>query len=147
VWTGESKFSWGGLAAETVGGVVSGGIGGACIGLTDGFGLTACTAAAAAAGNAVQQGIDYYTNGTPIDPWEIGGAALTSVILGPIADRIGDGVSPATVGRLPYKLSNLWNPGPNAIREYEDALISGVTDSTLEGAWDSLWSPEGALSC
>jgi hypothetical protein len=40
------------------------------------------------------------------------------------------------VGFQPYKLTNVWNPGPNSIRLYGQAIIGGVV-----GLYQGLFDP------
>jgi hypothetical protein len=49
----------------------------------------------------------------------------TDVFLGFVGGAASARLFP-TIGRLPYKPSNIWNPGKNAGREYYGGLLGGV---------------------
>jgi RHS repeat-associated protein len=123
VASGQEKFSWRRFAGATVGGAVGGAVAGACIGTTWVL-LAACGGLGGAAGqlatdliNGDQPKADNYL-------WAIGAGAVGGVVGGKLFKL---------VGRRPWKLSNIWNPGKNAQRLYGQNLVgAGVAfGSTL----------------
>jgi len=117
---GSHGFSARGLAGAAVGGFVGGGIAGACDGSTGV--LVACGALGRAAGEFTGELI----SGDRLSVQRIGVAGLFGGVGGGISGRIVP-----TVGFKPYKLSNVYHPGPNAGRTYLDNFANGLL--TTEG--------------
>jgi RHS repeat-associated protein len=101
-------FSWRGVAAASIGGLVGGAVGGACVGTTW-VGWAACGGLGGAAGSLTTGLINGHM--TLADLAE--GAAF-----GAVGGAVGSKMFPLR-GFKPYKLSNVWNPGPNALRLYK----------------------------
>ncbi|HXB48770.1 MAG TPA: RHS repeat-associated core domain-containing protein, partial [Streptosporangiaceae bacterium] len=132
VWTGQKKFTVGGLVAGAAGGAVGGAVGGACLGLTDLTAAAICGAAGGAAGDAATQFVSDLFDTTSGFNWtEFGVSTVAGGVLGPIAGKIASDLSP-TAGRLPYLLKNVLSPGPNAVRIYiQDMISSALTDGAM----------------
>jgi|tagenome__1003787_1003787.scaffolds.fasta_scaffold20988994_6 RHS repeat-associated protein len=106
-----------GYAGAAVGGVVGGAISGACDATT--LVLAACGAVGGVAGQVVNDWI----SGSGYDATDILLAGGLGAAGGAISGRIVQ-----QVGFRPTRLSNLWNPGVNTIRWWQDSAIgSGIT--------------------
>ena len=111
----DKTFSLRGLAGSTTGGLVAGAIGGACIGLTDAVLLVGCSAAASGIGEATTE----LLSGDKLNPGQIG----LATVLGGATVGLRDPFP--LVGQIPYKLRNVFRPGLNTLREYENLLVKG----------------------
>jgi RHS repeat-associated protein len=125
VVTGHEKFSWGGLGASTGGGLVGGAAAGACEG-TVWFAPLACGAAGGAIGAGTSQLLSGHLPSA--------GDLLVNGVAGGLGGVLGKFLFPLR-GFVPYKLSNIYKPGINALRMYAQNAVGGVTGIVTQLFW------------
>ena len=116
VKTGQTEFTGWGLVGATVGGFAGGAAAGACTGTA-----WVLIAACGAAGGAISNVIETSIAGTP---FTVSGLA-EDMAYGAVGNVVG-GKLFKLVGRRPYKLNNLWHPGPNTVRLYKQQAVGGI---------------------
>jgi RHS repeat-associated protein len=126
VATGQQQWSLRGQLGATFGGLVGGAVGGACVGTTW-VAFAACGAAGGITGTLVNDAV----SGQPITATGL----LEGAGFGAVGGVVGGKLFPL-VGFQPYRLTNVWNPGPNSIRLYGQAIIGGVI-----GLYQGLFDP------
>jgi len=110
-------WSWRAFAGSTIGGLVGGAIAGTCVGTTIIL-IAQCGAAGGFVGGVVDQAIT-----GQFDPLDL----LADTALGAAGGVLGGKIFP-TVGRLPKLISNVWDPGINALRWYASDAVGGLAD-------------------
>jgi hypothetical protein len=126
VASGQQSWSWQNFVGATVGGLVGGAVAGACDGTT--LLVTACGAAGGFMGTLVTDAI----TGQPITAEGLfAGAAV-----GAAGGYFGSQLFP-TRGFQPYKLSNLWDPGPNSQALYARGFAGGFFGFFVGGTVNS----------
>jgi RHS repeat-associated protein len=126
VIAGHEKFSWRGLGASTAGGLVGGAFAGACGGTTW-VGVVGCGAVGGALASGITQSL-----GTGHLP--SAGDLMVGGLVGAVGGGLGKLLYPLR-GFVPYKLSNVFKPGINALREYGQNAVSGVTGIVSQLLW------------
>jgi hypothetical protein len=116
VTDGQQQFSWAGFEGATAGGLVGGAAAGACEGTT-----WVALASCGALGGVTATFVNDLITGTPVTPAD----ALESGAFGGVGGVVGGRLFPLR-GFKPYKLSNVWNPGPNTLRLYQQEVTSGA---------------------
>jgi RHS repeat-associated protein len=109
----QNSCTLGGLVGSGVGGL----LGGACIGFTDGLATALCGAGAQVASTWLSDTID----GEQLSTNQV----VLGLVLGGAGGAIGGALFP-TVGRLPYALSNIWDPGLNSMRLYFQSFVGSA---------------------
>lgn len=125
VVTGHEKFSWRGLGASTAGGLVGGAAAGACEGTTW-VGTVACGAAGGAIGGATTQFLSGHLPSA--------GDLVIGGLVGGVGGVVGKLLYPLR-GFVPYKLSNVFKPGINALRMYAQNAVGGLTGIVAQLLW------------
>jgi hypothetical protein len=125
VLTGHESFSWRQLGASTAGGLVGGAAAGACEGTTW-VGTIGCGAAGGALGGATTEFLSGHLPSA--------GDLATGGLIGGIGGGLGRLLYPLR-GFVPYKLSNVYKPGINALRMYGQNAVSGLTAIVAQLLW------------
>jgi RHS repeat-associated protein len=125
VLTGNEKFSWRQLGASTAGGLIGGAAAGACEGTTW-VGTVACGAAGGAIGGAATQFLSGHLPSA--------GDLLVGGLVGGAGGVVGKLLFPLR-GFVPYKLSNVFKPGVNALRMYAQNAVGGLTGIVAQFLW------------
>jgi len=107
---------------STLGGAAGGGAFGACL---PEFGPVICGSIGGAVGETVTSVVDGDSLTTTVEH------AATGAAFGAVTGRLEIKPFPL-IGRHPYKLNNIWNPGINTLREFGNDVMESLLDKLLQ---------------